>query len=57
MFLFLCSMDNGVRSGDITMTWHSIYQDVMSAVSVVHDKNVSLCRARKITHKLCCTVG
>lgn len=33
------SMDNGVRSGDITMTWHSIYQDLMSAVSVVHDKN------------------
>ncbi|XP_048748152.2 cytosolic purine 5'-nucleotidase-like isoform X2 [Ostrea edulis] len=33
------NMDNGVRSGDITMTWHSIYQDVMSAVGIVHDKN------------------
>ncbi|XP_062570936.1 cytosolic purine 5'-nucleotidase-like isoform X2 [Saccostrea cucullata] len=33
------SMDNGVRTGDITMTWHSIYQDVMTAVGIVHDKN------------------
>lgn len=36
-------VDNGVKSGDITMTYMSIYQDVLAATDYVHTKTVCIC--------------
>ena len=34
---------HGVKSGDLLMTYNSIYQDVLAATDVVHRKDVSKC--------------
>jgi hypothetical protein len=42
MTLFLYNRKpTGVQSGDLTMTYSSIYQDVIAATDCVHAKNVS----------------